>query len=362
MKRTWIITALALAGAAPLTLAAQRPEPAPRARTPRPDGRAYTFSFSGNHGRIGVLVNTVADSASDRVGARIDGVTPGGPAEKAGLKSGDIITKFNGKALAGTGSGDLDTDESAPGHRLIELAHDLDPGDTVKIEYRRGTEAKSATLVADEGRAFTFDGMAPMMRGDMEMPKMPFMLGEGDGMGMGMGMGFCMGDAWCELDLVTVNADLGDYFGTKEGVLVVKAPADSGLPLKGGDVILSIGGRKPTSPSHAMRILRSYDAGETVSIEIMRHQKRSTISWTVPDENRRWRVRTAPRERGEQSMWVLPNESTEQLRALQDVRHALESARAQQRRALDQSRQQIEQQRRSLQDMVRRHRIAMAVI
>lgn len=364
MKRTWIITVLALAGAAPLALSAQQPTPAPapRARTPRPEGRTYSFSFNGNRGRIGVLVNTVADSAADRYGARIDGVTPGGPAEKAGLKSGDIITKFNGKALAGSASQDLDSDESAPGHRLIELAHELDPGDTVKIEYRRGTETKSATLVADEGRAFAFDGMGPMMRGEMEMPKMPFVFGDGDEhMNMGMGA-FCMGDAWCELDLVTLNPDLGDYFGSKEGVLVVKAPTDSGLPLKGGDVILSIGGRKPTSPSHAMRILRSYDAGETVSIEIMRHQKRSTISWTVPDENRRWRVRAAPRERGEQSMWILPNESTEQLRVLQDARHALESARAQQRRALDQSRQQIEQQRRSLQDMVRRHRIATAVI
>jgi len=364
MTRTWIITALALAGAAPLTLAAQRPEPAPRARTPRPDGRAYTFSFSGNHGRIGVLVNTVADSASDRYGARIDGVTPGGPADKAGLKSGDVITKFNGKALAGTGSGDLDTDESAPGHRLIELAHDLDPGDTVKIEYRRGTETKSATLVADEGRAFAFDGMGPMMRGEMEMPKMqmPFSFDGDDHMNMGMGV-FCMGDAWCELDLVTLNPDLGDYFGTKDGVLVVKAPADSGLPLKGGDVILSIGGRKPTSPSHAMRILRSYDAGETVSIEIMRHQRRSTISWTVPDENRRWRVRAAPRERGEQSMWILPDESTEQLRVLQEnARRAAESARVEQRRTLDQSRQQLEQLRRRLQDMVKRQRVASAQI
>src|SRR2546430_6871703 len=48
----------------------------------------------------------------------------------------------------------------------------------------------------------------------------------------------------------------------------------SSLPLKGGDVITSIGGRKPANPSHAMRILRSYETGETVSIEILRKQKR----------------------------------------------------------------------------------------
>ncbi|HKC47095.1 MAG TPA: PDZ domain-containing protein, partial [Gemmatimonadales bacterium] len=145
---------------------------------------------------------------------------------------------------------------------------------------------------------------------------------------------------------------------------VVKAPADSGLPLKGGDVILSIGGRKPTNPAHAMRILRSYDAGETVSIEIMRHQKRSTISWTVPDENRRWRARTAPRERGEQSMWWGPlNESADRIRGLQAAaRRSLESARVEQRRTLEQSREQLEHLRGQLRNLVRRARTATAEI
>jgi len=363
MKRTWIITALALAGAAPLALIAQQPPappaPAPRARTPRPD-RTYSFSFSGNRGRIGVLVNTVADSASDRYGARIDGVTPGGPAEKAGLKSGDIITRFNGTALTGGTSSDLDSDESRPGHKLIDLAHELDPGDTVKIEYRRGSDTKTASLVADESGGWSVNGMGPMMP-KMEMPRMPFVMGDGDGMDMRMDMGFCMGEAWCDLDLVTLNPDLGDYFGTKDGVLVIKAPADSGLPLKSGDVILSIGGRKPTSPSHAMRILRSYDAGETVTIDIMRHQKRSTLSWTVPDENHGWHIRQRPK--GEQSMWIVPDESRERMQDIQaNARRALESARDQERRTLDSSRAQLEELRGRLRDMVRRQRSATAVI
>src|SRR5881628_706626 len=48
------------------------------------------------------------------------------------------------------------------------------------------------------------------------------------------------------------------------------------------DVITSIGGRKPANPSHAMRILRSYETGETVSIEILRKQKRMSLTWKVP--------------------------------------------------------------------------------
>ena len=100
---------------------------------------------------------------------------------------------------------------------------------------------------------------------------------------------------------MSLNPDLGEYFGAREGVLVVRASEDSTLPLKGGDVILAIGGRKPTSPMHAMRILRSYDTGETVSLEVLRKQKRVTLSWKVPESEDHYfkmtpRARTRMRE------------------------------------------------------------------
>src|SRR5438128_3425743 len=305
MNRKWMHLAGAVAVALPAALAAQetpRPAPAPRARA-RAGTPFGVFSFSGNHGRIGVIVNTAANADSDKIGARIDGVTPGGPAAKAGLKAGDIITKFNGTSLAGVRA--EDEDESGPGMKLIELAHDLDPGDTVQVEYRRGGDSKKATLVAEEVSYSNEFRMPPT-------PELAFPPGPGAPHGNMMiepGMGgfsFCFGEGWCDLNLVRLNPDLGEYFGTTEGLLVVKAPADSSLPLKSGDVILSIGGRKPTTVEHAMRILRSYDAGETVSIEIMRKQKRMTLSWKVPSESARTRMfpRT-PRhnERGEPSIF-----------------------------------------------------------
>jgi S1-C subfamily serine protease len=98
------------------------------------------------------------------------------------------------------------------------------------------------------------------------------------------------------MELVNLNPELGEYFGTREGILVVKSPADSSLPLRGGDVILSIGGRHPTSASHAMRILRSYEANETVSIEILRKQKRTTVTWHVPRPEDRMRPFMRQRE------------------------------------------------------------------
>jgi len=217
--------------------------------------------------RFGVIVRTDASAESDKIGAKIEGVTPGSPAEKAGLKVGDIITKFAATSLGGLKA--EDEDESGPGHKLVALARKLEPGDTVRIEYRRGADAKQATLVAED-----LDGTMRMdMPGPMvAMPHMP-----------GMDLAWSFGEPWGDLELVSLNPDLGDYFGSKDGILVVKAPADSTLPLKGGDVILSIGGRKPTSQSHAMRILRSYEPGESVSIDILRKQKRVSLTWKVPE-------------------------------------------------------------------------------
>ena len=262
MQRTWIVIAAAMLAAWPASLAAQRPR--------RPPG--VFVLHDDNRGRIGVVVKTQPDSQADKLGAKIEGVTPGGPAAKAGLKVGDIITRFNGTALAGVKA--EDEDESGPGTNLVQLARKLEPGDTVQIEYRRGSDTKKATLVAEDL------GWMPNVRVMPGMPSMPDMPDMRH-------FEFSFGMPWGDLELVGLNPELGEYFGAKEGLLVVKAPADSTLPLKGGDVITSIGGRKPANPSHAMRILRSYEKGEAVSIEILRKQKRMTVTWKVPSREDR---------------------------------------------------------------------------
>jgi S1-C subfamily serine protease len=296
--RKWIPIAAAVLAAWPVSLAAQR--------TPRPSPPPGAFVFADNNrARIGVVVNTRPDSEADKLGATVEGVTPGGPAANAGLKVGDIITRFNGTALAGLKA--EDEEESGPGTKLVQLARKLEPGDTVQIEYRRGSDTKKATLVAEDL------GWAPNIT--YAMPRMPELerlrhleplrhdeierlrdevKQHVDRERAGI---IAFGGGWGDLDLVTLNPELGEYFGTKEGVLVVKGPGDSGLPLRGGDVILSLGGRKPGSPSHAMRILRSYEAGETVSIEVMRKQNRMTVTWKVPkaEDRRIERVRVRPR-------------------------------------------------------------------
>jgi S1-C subfamily serine protease len=85
--------------------------------------------------------------------------------------------------------------------------------------------------------------------------------------------------------LAPLNSDLGPYFGATSGVLVISAPKDAQLGLKGGDVVLAIDGRKPESPFHLLRILRSYEDGETFKVDILRNRKRETVTGRLGEKS-----------------------------------------------------------------------------
>jgi S1-C subfamily serine protease len=165
--------------------------------------------------------------------------------------------------------------ESLPGLRLIELAATLAPNDTIELEFRRGKDRKTVSVVtADEPRrAFAFR------------------YGPGGQPGRGLGEDevlvnapFLYSSALADLELAPLNADLGQYFGTASGVLVINVPAGSELGFKGGDVVLAVDGRKPESPSHLLRILRSYGDTEGYKAEVLRNRKRVTVSGELGGE------------------------------------------------------------------------------
>src|SRR5213080_5603864 len=192
MQRKWIVVAAALAASAGGLSAQGTP------RTPRPprEPRVQAFMWGDHRGRIGVVVKTDASPETDKVGAKIEGVTPGGPADKAGLKVGDIITKFNGTSLAAVKA--EDDDQSGPGRKLVELARKLEPDDTVQIEYRRGNDTKQATLVAAN-----MGGMSQWeIPGPPDVAVAPM---------LGMDHFELMGSPRGDLELVSLNSDLGEY-------------------------------------------------------------------------------------------------------------------------------------------------------
>jgi hypothetical protein len=300
MTRRILTAALALAVVLPtLGTAQERQRSRNRAET-RVRPKVQVFNF--NRARIGVTVQTQADPETDRYGAKIISVTEDGPAEEAGLRDGDIITKFDGTNLAEARQ--EDDDVSGPGLRLVELAQELDEGDTVRVEYRRDGSNHTATIVAEEMEntmsfyRFNEDGpgmVFPRFEGPRnfqfhgEPGDMQFFKGPGTFNFEGPGNFSLFMNGGHGLQMLEMNADLGEYFGTNEGLLVTRASSDSSIPLRVGDVILTIDGRKPTSVAHAFRIIGSYEEGETVKAEVMRKRQRVDVTWTVKEEERRFR-------------------------------------------------------------------------
>jgi hypothetical protein len=286
----------AFAVGAAVAVAAEAQERGERDRErDRDRGFAYVFGpddvrIDMRRGRLGIVVTLAPDPARDSVGAHVEAVTPGGPADRAGVRSGDIITRMNGVRLGVTEPADLQDFESRPGRRLINLASRLDPGDTVRLEVRRDGRTQTLTFAAAERdmdviveRLRVPGGLrriAPRPPRPGEPPEPP-----------GEVRIFAWGGAARDLELVRVGPELAQGLGIPEGLLVVDAGRDTALGLRAGDVITSIGGRRPTSPAQAMRILGTYEAEETVQFEVTRQRRRITVTGRMPQADQRWRIR-----------------------------------------------------------------------
>jgi len=92
-----------------------------------------------DRGLLGVMIQEVNQGLAESfglkkpMGALVGSVEHGGPADKAGLQSGDVILKFNGTPIA-------DSNELPP------LVANMKPGDKVKLDIWRNGEHKEVTV------------------------------------------------------------------------------------------------------------------------------------------------------------------------------------------------------------------------
>ena len=85
-----------------------------------------------SHPSLGVSVNGAEDG-----GALVAAVTPGSPAEKAGLQRGDVITKFGDKVINDSND-------------LVGAVQAGKVGDRVEVQYKRNGSSESATVTLAE--------------------------------------------------------------------------------------------------------------------------------------------------------------------------------------------------------------------
>ncbi|MEP6689392.1 MAG: PDZ domain-containing protein [Gemmatimonadales bacterium] len=297
MRFPFIFAVLAAAGLAAIparVVVAQEREDTTDRFERRMDGPDRLMRIVMNRrARLGVKVNLQARE-TDSLGAYVESVTPNGPAATAGLRSGDLITKVDGKSVlsGGRAAGERDARQSLPGLRLIELAARLEPSDTVPIEFVRGKDRRTVSVVTEDEPDMVMAGpggghpFVMRFRGDGPHDDPRMHIDDMMDMGPGDRFEFLGNSALGNLELAPLNPELGQYFGASEGVLVIRAPKDGTLGLKGGDVVQTVDGRKPSGPSHLLRILRSYDRGETFKLDILRNKKRETVTARLGERDR----------------------------------------------------------------------------
>ncbi len=244
------------------------------------DGMRQFDYFLGNPRRAMLGVN-LGGAEPNGGGVRIEGVSPGGPAAEAGVKPGDVIVAIQAKPVA-------------TGRELVRAMESIEPGEKVALRVRREGKPVEMTVEARPlDRAFFIGSPgAPFVRALPAVPALPAL----EAMPFEHGGHWLLG-SWGDAEFVTLTPGLGRYFGADKGVLVARAPEDAALGLKDGDVILAIDGREPKTGSHAMRILRSYQGGESVELSILRDRRAQTLSAKIPEREARDLLQSAPAPR-----------------------------------------------------------------
>ncbi len=250
------------------------------------------------------VIGVVLGKETDR-GIEIIGISPDGPAERAGLQQGDTMVSIRGVELAGDGAREA----------VFEVMGEAGDGDELAVIVERDGESREFLVTAEtrEPRGWQsviripeievveeIDGSEPVIVERIVVPdideaalaervaEVTARIEEFSDLG---GHAMREADIWFGLphahglELATVNKGLGEYFKTDRGVLVISAREDNAYQLKSGDVILSIGAATVNSPSDMMRALRDAEPGEAIELKIKRNRRDSNLTVVMP-ENR----------------------------------------------------------------------------
>jgi serine protease Do len=171
MRRFMLPTVL-LAASAPLAAAQSTVTVEPRAR-------AFSYTNTSDRDRPMLGISTGSSGKRDTLGLLIESVTPGSPADKAGLEEGNRIASVNGVSLklAREDAGESDMSGTMT-NRLIREMRKLKAGDEATLEVWTGgahtKTVKVKTVASDDLRE------PRMSRVDMEdRPALGISLGEG---------------------------------------------------------------------------------------------------------------------------------------------------------------------------------------
>jgi serine protease Do len=266
-----LLAALALA-AIPSRIAAQ--ESGGAFELPVPPAQDMFFEAERGAGWLGVTISEVsADKAKESKlstahGVVVEQIDPNGPAAKAGLKTGDIITEFNGQRVEGT-------------MVFRRMVRETPEGRTVQLTIWRDGRSQTFSVELAAMPRHSREDMPPGMPRVMPFPQAPEILRQFREHGLNPST------PTIGISAMDVSGQLGAYFNVPDGqgVLVTEvkenSPAAKG-GLKAGDVITKINGKRV----HGLGELRGQlgESRDTKSVSLSVVRKGTETSLTVEPE------------------------------------------------------------------------------
>jgi len=196
-------------------------------------------------------------------GVEISRVEENSPAEKAGVKPGDVVLEYNGQRVEGM-------------EQFGRMVRETPPGREVKLTISRDGKTQTLTAMLST-RKVRFQANFPpdFVMPEFRMPDIPQIY-------------TATRSAILGVEAETLGSQLAVYFGVKDGVLVRSVldntPAQK-AGIKAGDVITKVDGMGVTAPSELSSAVRTANAKKTYAIELMRDRKPVTVNVTVEDRS-----------------------------------------------------------------------------
>jgi len=212
-------------------------------------------------GVIGVQVSTQhltpeaakAFGLPNNSGSLISAVNPNGPADKAGLRPGDVVTEFNGKPVK-------DSDA------LVAMVVQTKPGTSVPLTVYRDNQKKSLTITIDELDLEAEQGRTAR-RSEPNAEQEPTSTGFG-------------------MTLESITPDIArrmDLPPNQGGAVVSDVDRDSAAGNAGivpGDVILEVNRQKVTTVSQVTRELQKAPTGTPTFLLVWRDGQQVFVTMT----------------------------------------------------------------------------------
>jgi predicted metalloprotease with PDZ domain len=213
------------------------PQPRPAARVAEP-------------GYLGVIT----DRRDDGTGVRLREVVPDGPAAKAGLQSGDLITSIDDQPIASNADMARILENSPVGAELAFTVNRQGAEEQVKVELTQRPAPAAGQLpfgrVPDEAApAETRPALAPDTAVPSPTPAGPV---------LGVRAVPVSGDAQKQFNLPSTNG------AVVMGVTVGSAAERAGIPV--GSVITAIDGQAVTDPEELGRLIREAGTGKEIEV------------------------------------------------------------------------------------------------